>query len=722
MRLIIAEKPSVAKDIANVLTNGNFSKKGTFFECGEDRVTWCFGHLLKTVEPEVYNPSYKRWNTADLPLKLYPLRYEPIADKKEHTESVIDLIKKADSIVNAGDADDEGQLLVDELLIYAGNTKPVKRLFITDNTDKGIAKALAEMKENSAFKGDYLRAYMRASADLIYGLSMTRAYTNAAQANGYTGVLSVGRVQTPTLGLVVRRWLANQSHVDAFYFNLNGELDFGNGKFTARLKLPADAPVDEKGRVILKSWMEDKGQTCTGVQAKVISCAVKAKEVQVPVPFNLSRLQQQMNKDHGFSVAKTLEITQVLKDTYKAITYNRSDCTYLTDEHFNQAPALVALLKDKCPEFRDDPVDLTIKSKSFNTSKVGSHTGIIPTDNPPNMAEMKDDERTVYRAIVRQYLVQFMKPKCFDEATGTIDVNGNTFEYKAQKETDKGFEAYLKEVRESDETDEVDSPFDIVSKLESGQSGMCESVNVEQKKTSPPQLFTQATLVSAMTRIADYVEDPNIKKLLKEKDKDNDQVHGSIGTEATRASIIETLITRRRYIEEVKGKLIPTETGLAFFNALPEKASLPDMTALWFEQQTRIANGELEPDQFIEDLMGFIKTEVQNVTVGDIKGDGSSAKDDGKNPRLEEKCPNCGKEIIASPKVYACSGCDFKIWKEIAKKKLTNGQVETLIKKGKTLEIKGFESTKTGKTFSAFLVLKDKATGQVGFEFPPRKK
>lgn len=721
MRLIIAEKPSVAKDIANVLTNGNYIKKGAFFECGEDKVTWCFGHLLKTVEPEVYNPSYKRWNTDDLPLKLYPLQYEPIADKKEHTESVISLIKQASSIVNAGDADDEGQLLVDELLIYAGNTKPVKRLYMKDNTDKGIAVALSNMKDNSEYKGDYLRAYMRASADLIYGLSMTRAYTNAAQANGYTGVLSVGRVQTPTLGLVVRRWLANQSHVDAFYFNLNGEFDFGNGKLTARLKLPEDAPVDEKGRVILKGWMEEKGQACKGVQAKVISCTVKAKEVQVPVPFNLSRLQQQMNKDHGISVAKTLEITQVLREKYKAITYNRSDCTYLSDEQFNEAPAIVAVLQEKCSEFTDVKVDLTIKSKSFNSSKITAHTAIIPTDNPPNMADMTEQERTVYRAIVRQYLVQFMQPKCFDEATGTIDVGGNTFEYKAQKETDKGFEAFLKEAKEVDESEGEDSPFDVVSQLVNGQNGMCEAVSVEQKKTSPPQLFTQASLVSAMTRIADYVEDPNIKKLLKEKDKDNDQVHGSIGTEATRASIIETLITRRRYIDEVKGKLVPTETGLAFFNALPDKASLPDMTALWFEQQTRIANGELESDQFIEDLMDFIKGEVQNVTVGDIKGDGTSEKDDGKNPRLEAKCPNCNNEIIASPKVFACSGCNFKIWKTIAQKNLTNGQVETLLKKGKTTEIKGFKS-KADKTFSAFIVLKDKVTGQVEFEFPPRKK
>ncbi|WP_037388606.1 DNA topoisomerase, partial [Serratia symbiotica] len=221
MNLYIAEKPSVAKDIAKAL-GGNFQKKDGYLESTDNVVTWCYGHLLKSIEPEAYNPAYAQWKAKDLPLQLYPLRYEPITGKEAHTQTVINLIKKADVIVHAGDPDDEGQLLVDELLEYTGNSKPVKRLLINDNTDAAVKKALSQLKDNHHFKGIYRKALARAAGDLIYGMSMTRAYTIEGRKNGYRGILSVGRVQTPILGLIVRRYLANQSHTSSFYYQLIG--------------------------------------------------------------------------------------------------------------------------------------------------------------------------------------------------------------------------------------------------------------------------------------------------------------------------------------------------------------------------------------------------------------------------------------------------------------------------------------------------------------------
>ncbi|CNK26663.1 DNA topoisomerase III family protein [Yersinia aldovae] len=646
-RLFIAEKPVLAEIIAKNI-NTDSTKNGHYWDCGDDiKVTWLYGHVLVSEEPEIYNESYKNWKEQDLPLQLYPLKMKISEDKKTHVIKVLDLIKQANEIVHAGDPDDEGQLLVDELLIYANNTKPVKRAWLPDLADNALKKSLAALKDNKDYYPLYQRAYLRSASDLIHGFSMTRAYTIAYRKKGNKGVLSVGRVQSPTLGMVVRRFLATQSHVQSYFYGLNGVLGFDSGVVSARLKAPEDSPVDEKGRIISKSWIEDKSKECRGGQATVIECSVKSKKTAPPLPFNLSGLQQQMNENHRISVAQTLEITQALREKYKAITYNRSDCNYLSDEQFNEAADIIAAIQ-KVSEFSSVELDLSIKSKCFNSKKITAHTAIIPTDNVPSMEVMTEQERTVYRAIVRQYLVQFMPDKCYDEANGVIDVNGNTFVYRAKKETFSGFESFIKPAKGNDDEECIAGAFDVVSQLSAEQVGICNEAIVEQKKTSPPKLFTQATLIGAMNRVADFVEDPNIKALLKEKDKDNTQLHGSIGTEATRSGIIDTLIEKRKYIEEVKGGLQPTELGLAFFHSLPDKETLPDLTAILFEKQMRVENGEMTADEYMSELMDYLKDEITNVNIADIKG------------ADEYQCPECEKPMRklkgANGEFWACTG------------------------------------------------------------------
>ncbi|MDT3268727.1 DNA topoisomerase 3 [Pseudomonas amygdali pv. morsprunorum] len=722
MKLYIAEKPAVALDIANALTDGKHSKKNGYFECGEDKVTWCYGHLLKSVEPENYNPSYKQWKQEDLPLNLFPLQYEAIPNKSDHTQIVLNLIKEADEIVHGGDPDDEGQLLVDELILFAGYKKSVKRVLISDNTPNAVKKSLANLKDNRDFFGVYEKTYARTAGDLLYGLSMTRAYTIAAQAKGYQGVLSVGRVQTPILGLIVRRWLANQAHTSSFFYTLDGTFTLGGHTFMARLKPSEDLSRDDKGRVIDKAAIEQVGVRCKGQTATVRDCSVKEKETPPPLPFNLIKLQQHMNKRFGLTAAQTLEITQALREKYKAITYNRSDCNYLSDEQFSDAPNLLAALKEK-PEFMHVATEPGIKSKAFDDSKISAHTAIIPTINVPDISALSDLEAKVYQAIARQYLVQFMRKKKYLEATGAVDVAGEVFTYKATTTVDPGFETLLKgssneEADESTGEDEVATAFESVSELKTGDSGSCRETSVTEKKTTPPALFTEATLLGALVRIADFVSDPVIKKLLKDKDRDNEAEHGGIGTVATRSVIIETLKTRN-FIAMDKNKIVPTETGITFFNALPEIATQPDMTALWSEQQSLIEQGSLSVDDFISKLMAFLTEQVGQVDVGEIEGERKPRE--GGMARLETPCPNCGQEIVVSAKAYACTGCTFKVWATIAEKKVTISQVERLIKTGKTTEIKGFVSKKSGKTFPAMLVLQDKATGNVSFEFSAKK-
>ena len=366
-----------------------------------------------------------------------------------------------------------------------------------------------------------------------------------------------------------------------------------------------------------------------------------------------------------------------------------------------------------------------IKSKAFDDSKISAHTAIIPTINVPDISLLSDLEAKVYQAIARQYLVQFMRNKKYLEATGAVDVAGEVFAYKAKTTVDPGFETLLKGSSSEDKEDDAESTddeaataYESVSELKSGDSGSCRETSVTEKKTTAPALFTEATLLGALVRIADFVSDPVIKKLLKDKDRDNEAEHGGIGTPATRSVIIETLKTRN-FIALDKNKIIPTETGVSFFNTLPEIATQPDMTALWSEQQTLIEQGSLSVDEFISKLMAFLAEQVSQVDVGEIQGERKPRE--GGLPRLESPCPNCGKDIVVSAKTYACTGCTFKVWATIADKKVSASQVERLIKTGKTTEIKGFVSKKSGKTFAAILVLQDKTTGNVSFEFSPKK-
>ncbi|EFD3357566.1 type IA DNA topoisomerase, partial [Escherichia coli] len=282
-----------------------------------------------------------------------------------------------------------------------------------------------------------------------------------------------------------------------------------------------------------------------------------------------------------------------------------------------------------------------------------------------------------------------------------------------------GFEAFLGVENAGDDEAEVendDSAFDLLCKIRTGETVTTKEVVVNEKKTTPPPLFTEATLLAALVRVADFVTDPVIKKLLKDKDRDKKDEHGGIGTPATRASILETL-KKRNYITLEKGKLIPTDTGYALIDALPDIAVNPDMTALWAEKQTLIENGEMTIEQFVDELYNDLIPMISNANSAEIKVSPSAPS--GQSQRLSSPCPSCGKQIVIRPKSYSCTGCEFKIWNEFSGKKITQAQAEKLIKSGKTDLIKGFKK-KSGGTYDAVLVLEDKKTGKLGF--PARAK
>ncbi|HCD4747269.1 TPA: topoisomerase C-terminal repeat-containing protein, partial [Escherichia coli] len=650
-----------------------------------------------------------------------PVKYQPVESAEKQVKTIIELIRRADvtEIIHAGDPDDEGQLLVDEVLEYAGNTKPVKRVLINDNTLPAVKKALANPKNNRDFRGLYLKALARSVADAIYGLSMTRAYTIPAKTKGYKGVLSVGRVQTPVLGLIVNRTRANKNHKSSFYYTMTGHFQRGADVIRANWKPGEFAPLTDR-KLLDKTWANGTATSLAGKPATVEAAATDDKKTAAPLPFNLVRLQQYMNKKFKMTAQKTLDITQQLREKYKAITYNRSDCSYLSDEQFSEAPQIIDALKSVFDQPMD--IDTTRKSKAFNSAKVTAHTAIIPTVSVPDVNALSTDERNVYLAIAQHYLVQFMPEKAYQEVSVAIQCGDESFYARARKTTDSGFEAFLGVENAGDDEAEVendDSAFDLLCKIRTGETVTTKEVVVNEKKTTPPPLFTEATLLAALVRVADFVTDPVIKKLLKDKDRDKKDEHGGIGTPATRASILETL-KKRNYITLEKGKLIPTDTGYALIDALPDIAVNPDMTALWAEKQTLIENGEMTIEQFVDELYNDLIPMISNANSAEIKVSPSAPS--GQSQRLSSPCPSCGKQIVIRPKGYFCTGCEFKIWKDFCGKSLTDKQIETLITKGVTSELKGFISQKTNKEFSAKVKLVDKATGKLGFEFTQKSK
>ena len=718
MRLFIAEKPALAKIIADAL--GSAQRRDGYYQCGVDVVTWCVGHLLELAPPETHNPAYAKWRKADLPLKLRPAKYQPIVRTASQFTVVTELLRTAESVVHAGDPDDEGQLLIDEVLSYCQYKNPVKRVLINDLNTAAAKKALANLRDNQEFFGLSQKALARSIGDQLYGFNMTRAYTLAAQEKGIEGVLSVGRVQTPILGLIVNRYNAFKNHMAAFFYILTANIGIKGHAVTPRYVVPEGLAVDEKGRLIDEAAANRVAADCQNQEAMVSACDTQEKKTPPPLPFSLLDLQAAMSRRFNLSAQQTLDITQTLREKHKAITYNRSDCSYLTSDQFNEAPDTLAAIVKALPALASAyaNADRTHKGRAFDDSKVTAHTAIIPTTTAPNTEAMNDAERKVYQAIAEQYLAQFLPHKHYLATKASFVVNGHTFAATATKTTQDGWTTLLAGVEENDDEEgNTRQSFAALNALTMGDVGQCHNVTVSQEKTKPQPLYTEATLLKDLQRIAKYVKDPKIRQLLKNRDEGKAGENGGIGTPATRASMLEVLQKRGFYITEKK-KIIPTQKGIEFIASLPEIATAPDMTALWHEQQQEIAKGQLTVDTFLDSLEAFISEQVNNVQLGEMQG-GTTKVQGGQTNRLKAICPACSGAIIVSAKLYACTGCKLRVWSEIAGKKLTDTQAESLFLTGKTSVIKGFNS-KAGKKFDAALTL-DIPNNQAKFVFATKK-
>jgi DNA topoisomerase-3 len=602
MKLFIAEKPSLGRALAEALPKPLKTNDG-YIEAGNgDIVTWCVGHLLEQAEPEVYDEKYKRWTIEHLPIIPSQWQLKPKTKTKKQLAVIKKLVKRATTIVNAGDIDREGQILVDEVVAYCGASKSkianAQRCLISDMNIAAVKKAVDNLKPNRDYIPLAISALARARADWLYGLNMTRLCTLQGQKSGYHGVLSIGRVQTPILGLVVNRDLEIKNFISKPFYEVIANLETNSGeKYKGKWK-PSEACqpyMDDENRVVLRALAMKVIERINGQSGKVVKVTQNKKQQPAPLLYSLSDLQIAAAKAYGMSAQKVLDICQQLYEKHKLITYPRSDCQYLPKEHLNDVLAVTKAISAVSSKSADmlKHADLKMKSRVWNDNKVGAHHAIIPTSKNRPTGVLSVDEEKVYELVARQYIAQFYPAFEFLDKQINTEISSGLFISKQKDIINNGW----KNLFPSSSKSKDQSEFSVVNlpEVKVGDLVQCLKGDLIEKNTSAPKYFTDASLLGALTGIARFVTDIEIKKALRETD--------GLGTEATRAGIIELLFKREYLIR--KGKEIhASDVGVKLITALPSQISQPDMTAMWESQLESISMKSMSYQSFIGGVKG----------------------------------------------------------------------------------------------------------------------
>lgn len=628
MRLFIAEKPSVAKAIAGEL--GSATRGNGFIQCGNDYVTWCVGHMLEQAEPDAYLPDdiprttagKKIWRAEDLP--IIPERWitEPKAELKDQLAAIGQLLKKADLVVHAGDPDREGQLLVDAVLQHFKSSKPVKRFWVSAQDSVSIQRGLAALKENTDYSGWADAALARGRADWLIGMNLSRAMTLRAKRGGGQVVLSVGRVQTPTLALVVQRDRDIEAFKPVDYFNIVAEFKHSAGSFLAGWNAKeGQEGLDSEGRLVDKKVADALSKAVTGADGTIVHQSQSPKTKIHPRAFSLSGLTLVASKKFGHSAAEVLQACQALYDQ-KLTTYPRTDCDYLPESQHADASRVLAAVKKMNPDYGKiiDAADPKIKSKTWNDAKVTAHHGIIPTMHVGDTASLTPIQRNLYGLILRGYLAQFFPVHEFLKTEILVEVAGEQFGVSGNTVTRKGWKAVYGDLDE-DSADDSEAE-QVLPPVKKGDQVECVDTELRPTKTKAPDRFTEGTLIAAMKQIHKYISDPVHTKILKEED--------GIGTEATRASILEELKSKR--FLELKGKsIVSTQLGRGLIDVLPEMVKSPVLTALHERMLKQIELKSGSFDEFMKKQETFIREQVAKANDGAVTIAGASGPN----------CPKC---------------------------------------------------------------------------------
>lgn len=600
MRLFLCEKPSQGRDIAKAL---GVNRRGDGCLIGTDSiVTWCIGHLLETAPPEAYGEQFKSWSLDHLP--IIPAQWQ--VEVKPKTAAQFNVIKRllseATSVVIATDADREGEMIARELLELCRYRGPVQRLWLSALNEASIRKALSSLRSGQETFSLYHSAVARSRADWLIGMNLSRLFTLLGRRVGYDGVLSVGRVQTPTLRLVVDRDRAIASFVSVPYWEVEVHLSSMGQPFIASW-LPPSSGQDEVGRCQQQALaIQAAHEISSGKTATVLSLQTEHFREPPPLPFDLSTLQEVCSRKLGLGAQETLNTAQSLYETYKATTYPRSDCRYLPDSMFNEVPAVFDALLKTDPALRPalGSVDRSLRSRAWNDAKVTAHHGIIPTTEPANLARMSQQERNVYELIRYHYLAQFLPHHEFDRTQVELECGEERLTAAGKQILVQGWKGLF---YENTEEDEPSQKHQVLPVLQQGTRCAVNDVELKPMHSAAPKPLTEGDLIKAMKNVAKLVNDPRLKQKLRDTT--------GIGTEATRAGIIKGLIDRG-YLLKKKRALMASAAAHTLIEAVPAAIADPGMTAIWEQALDEIEAGRLTLDEFVAKQASWIAQLVEH--------------------------------------------------------------------------------------------------------------
>lgn len=682
MKLVLAEKPSVAQSIAKVI--GAVSRKDGYLEGNGYIVSWCVGHLVELAEPETYDEKYKKWTYDDLPIMPSKWKYEVSSVTRKQFGVLKNLMKRedVDCLVCATDAGREGELIFRLVYHQCHCTKPFERLWISSMEDRAIKDGFENLKPSSAYDRLYEAALCRERADWLVGINATRLFSCL-----YKQSLNVGRVMTPTLAMTVQREAAISAFKEESFYTV----EVGCEGFTAiseRYQEKEEAEADRKK-------CEANGTI------EVIKVQTKEKSEKAPALYDLTSLQRDSNRLLGYTAKQTLDYAQSLYEK-KLITYPRTDSRFITEDMEN---GLSEILETTQKFINKELAEVETK-QIINNKKVTDHHAILPTKEiaSTNVSELPSGELAILNLICQRLLVSVSKPHIFEETAVELACGSLPFKAKGKTVLSKGWNVLNpKEEKEKNQ----------IPKLCDGDILNIQKVEVKEGKTSPPKHFTEDTLLSAM-------ENASADEMPKEVERKG------IGTPATRAGIIEKLV-QKGYIKRVGDKktknVIPTDVGVALVTVMPEQIQSPTMTAEWEEKLIGIEKGETEGEAFMEDIQTMVRNLVGTYEV--VKG--AEVIMPNKN-HVVGRCPHCGSEVIERQKGWFCDNkrCRFVLWKDNAfftyiGKKINPHIVDQLLRDGKA-RLKDCKSKKTGKSYNADVLLSTEADGRAKFSLSFEQK
>lgn len=701
MQLIIAEKPDQARTLASVFKN---KKAQGYIEILPNEIfpdgafmTWAIGHLCELVPPEKYNPEWKKWTLATLPMIPSQFQYQVSKDKAKQFSVIKKFINdpRITEIIHAGDAGREGELIIRNILRLTKAKQPMKRLWISSLTPKAIKEGFRNLRDETETKNLYFEAYTRACSDWIVGMNASRLYSILLKEKGFSDVFSVGRVQTPTLALIVKRELEIEQFVSEPFWEVIGEF-FINGK-----KYKGKWEVDGDSRIKKADMAAKIAQFCNGKPAEITDVKREKKEYHPPMLYNLSALQAETNRLYKFPPKKTLDILQGLYQK-GIVSYPRSDSRYVTPGEADMFPDILHKISriEKYAEFFPLPISSIRNNKRYvNEKKVTDHYAIIPTEQVKDPEKLSADEQKIYDLIIKSLLAAHYEKSVYEYTTVTTLVGGRaTFLSKGKVQLAEG---WRKVIPANEKDGEPELPL-----LEKGETGIVKKVNVKESKTQPPKRYTEGQLITLMKTAGKHIEDKELEKVL-------DETEG-LGTEATRAGII-TMLKSRKYIEIKKNLVYATAKAKILIHAIgKELLASPEMTAKWEQRLKEIAEGKANAKQFIDMTNKMITHLVTETTKQAVEWSFDREVTENFVPRQFKKsaprklgnCKFCDGNVIDKGTFYGCSnyqktGCSFTISKKILGKTITQAQLKKLLTDGVTDQIQGFKGK--DKEFNAKL-------------------